>query len=498
MFTKWQDIKNNSLTVNNYNLTVRDLIKKTKKELIIRLKNDSKRLRNKIPKKAGIYLIFNVSTNKCYIGSSINLHKRLLDKHLPSLKNNNHINEHLQSSWNKYGSKSFIYLILETFNRDVDIKEREQFYFNKILMADKFIDNNDNFFVNNSYNKRPVSEYNRSLAKLISKKILQYKITGEFIREWDSSSEASDILNIKSITNVCRGEKFSAGGFIWKFKESDEIPLKIKIKYRKQLKSIPILQYDLNGNFIREWENRTEIKKVLGFTIAVSNKVNHNRRSFGFIWKFKKSDKIIKKIKVPKIFKGLANRKVLQYDLEGNLLKVWENTTQIKNELGLKTITASCNNKTKTLYGFIWRYSTEDKIPIKIDSPTYYEHTKNVLQYSSDGKFIKEWFRTYDITKELKLSFKLISRVCLGQRKTYAGFIWKYKENDDYPLQLDMTINGRKDVIKKVEQYDLDGKFIKTWDSINSAQKTLKCGGIFSALKKGKNISCGFVWKLVE
>ena len=60
------------------------------------------------------------------------------------------------------------------------------------------------------------------------------------------------------------------------------------------------------------------------------------------------------------------------------------------------------------------------------------------------------------------------------------------------------VFNGRKDVIKKVEQYDLNGNLIKIWDSINSAQKTLNCKGIFSALRKGKNISCSFFWKLVE
>ena len=115
-----------------------------------------------------------------------------------------------------------------------------------------------------------------------------------------------------------------------------------------------------------------------------------------------------------------------------------------------------------------------------------------------DGSFIKEWDKISDINKDLGFKKIPIYRVCSGERKSFKDFIWKFKENDKYPLQLDMNINGRKDVIKKVEQYDLNGNLIKIWDSINSAQKTLNCKGIFSALRKGKNISCSFFWKLVE
>jgi hypothetical protein len=500
MFKQWNEIKNFTTSSDKTNVTVRDLIKETNKELIIRLNNDNKILKNKIPKKPGIYLIYNAETNKCYVGSSIDLWRRLLDKHLPSLRNNTHINEHLQSSWNKYGSKSFLYIIVETFDKDTDIKEREQFYMNKILLADKFIYEGNNFIVKNGYNKRPVSEYNRDFAKLISKKILQYKITGEFVREWDSIIEAKETLNVRGISRVCKGHKFSAGGFIWRYKVEDNYPLIIEVNYKSYAKNIPILQYDLDGLFIKEWVSRAEIEKELGHIIKISKKNNEYKRSLNFIWKFKKSENFPKKIDAPNNYKGLANRKVLQYDLNGDLVKIWDNTTQIKEELGLINITAACNDRTKTIYGFIWRYvdKNQDNIPLKIEPPKYFEHTKSVLQYDTEGKFIKEWDRAYNIQKELGLSFKLISRVCLGQRKTCDGFIWKYKENDNYPLQLNMDINGRKDVIKKVEQYDLDGNHIKTWDSINSAQKTLNCKGIFSALRKGKNISCGFVWKIVQ
>lgn len=50
------------------------------------------------------------------------------------------------------------------------------------------------------------------------KPILQYDINGNFIQEWDSITEAEEALRIVSIGKVCNGDRKTAGGFIWKFK----------------------------------------------------------------------------------------------------------------------------------------------------------------------------------------------------------------------------------------------------------------------------------------
>ena len=57
----------------------------------------------------------------------------------------------------------------------------------------------------------------------ISRKILQYSKSGEFIREWQSAAEVERELNIShsNIIQCCRGnpKHTTAGGFIWKYKE---------------------------------------------------------------------------------------------------------------------------------------------------------------------------------------------------------------------------------------------------------------------------------------
>jgi group I intron endonuclease len=61
----------------------------------------------------GIYKIKNIINGKCYIGQSIDIHNRIR-KHIIELKNNKHMNQYLQYSWNKYGKSNFLFEIIET------------------------------------------------------------------------------------------------------------------------------------------------------------------------------------------------------------------------------------------------------------------------------------------------------------------------------------------------------------------------------------------------
>ena len=57
----------------------------------------------------------------------------------------------------------------------------------------------------------------------ISRKILQYSKSGEFIREWQGAREVERVLyiNNSNIIQCCKGRYKSAGGFVWRYKEKD-------------------------------------------------------------------------------------------------------------------------------------------------------------------------------------------------------------------------------------------------------------------------------------
>ena len=53
-----------------------------------------------------------------------------------------------------------------------------------------------------------------------SKSVLQFSLSGEFIREWPSTNEVGrNGFKQPNIVKCCLGERKSAGGFIWRYKK---------------------------------------------------------------------------------------------------------------------------------------------------------------------------------------------------------------------------------------------------------------------------------------
>lgn len=83
---------------------------------------------------SGVYQIYNPITNKRYIGSSIDVYRRIKE-HRRRLKSNRHENKHLQNAWNKY-KYLLIFDILE-FCEVIWIRECEQMYIDYYNSSDR-------------------------------------------------------------------------------------------------------------------------------------------------------------------------------------------------------------------------------------------------------------------------------------------------------------------------------------------------------------------------
>ena len=58
-----------------------------------------------------------------------------------------------------------------------------------------------------------------AIGKRLGKPVVQYSKTGEYIRSYDSITEARQIVgcSIPNIVNCCKRRKPSAGGFVWRY-----------------------------------------------------------------------------------------------------------------------------------------------------------------------------------------------------------------------------------------------------------------------------------------
>ena len=92
-----------------------------------------------------------------------------------------------------------------------------------------------------------------------------------------------------------------------------------------------------------------------------------------------------------------SNSKIGQYDLNGNLIKIWDSLEQIKKELGNKNgIACVCKHKKyhHTAFGYGWAYYPEDKWkPIK----KHVRSDKKYIKIDDEEHTYKEWSKILNI-----------------------------------------------------------------------------------------------------
>jgi hypothetical protein len=120
----------------------------------------------------------------------------------------------------------------------------------------------------------------------------------------------------------------------------------------EQLKKV-VLQYDLDGNFIKEW-NQGVRWLCKNFHKGISGCARLEKGTAGgFQWRYKTSENYPKQIVK---FQNKMWQKVIQKDLEGNTIKIWNNQQQAADTIGcsIHSISNACRGKSKTAKGFIW------------------------------------------------------------------------------------------------------------------------------------------------
>lgn len=201
-----------------------------------------------------------------------------------------------------------------------------------------------------------------------------------------------------------------------------------------------ILQYDKNGDFIREWNGIVTASKKLKLSASqISNNIKGYCRSCGgFFWKLKTDDFSIK-IKIPEIKQNPKSIPVLQYDLNGNFIKKWNNTTDAKFYLTGKksnqtTIVDVLHGRQNTSMGYVWKKynggEINKKIEVNIEPKISWKHgkkSKAVLQFDLKDNFLKEWYSASQAQSELHISAHDIRSVCKGHHVICKGYKWKYK-----------------------------------------------------------------------
>ncbi len=352
-----------------------------------------------------VYLTTNLVNNKIYIGVHKTETPYKFDGYLGnSLWVNdsyliNHPKEPFHYAVKKYGAKNFKRKTLKVFDNRQDALDLERW-----LVDEEFIKRSDTYNITLGGGEPPV----------YSKTIYQYSMNGEFLKEWNSIREAAifykvsdssigkavlegtpslkylwsdtKAFNIKNF-HINENKKVTYlysknGEFIKEFNSitecanflektpsrvqhcikgkicinkqwyvSDTYFQKFLIPTKESHKNQPVYQYDLNGNFIKEFPNQKAIAEFLGLkSCNVNNSIKQGHSYHGFQWSYEKVP-FMKELKP----KSGRVRKVGRYSLEGELLETFNSVNEAKRTWGSSAV-GCLRGSHKTCRGYIFKY----------------------------------------------------------------------------------------------------------------------------------------------
>ena len=119
-----------------------------------------------------------------------------------------------------------------------------------------------------------------------------------------------------------------------------------------------VYQYDLAGNFIKEYKSAHEAARENNIQFTNICKVCRGERKTagGFGWSYTKTENI-----GPIKTKRLGDGTVLQFTKEGEFVAEYSSAKEARRQTGISdtTIGLVCKGKGKTAGGFVWKYKND-------------------------------------------------------------------------------------------------------------------------------------------
>lgn len=378
-----------------------------------------------------IYLITNKINKKQYIGQTKQKLKYRWNQHIRTIERCDEFYMILHRAMYKYGVENFDFIELENICTNSEEELRNQLNQKEVDYINKY-----NTLKPNGYNMTRGGNYTSSMC---FKPVKAYNYKGELLGCFDSIVDGADFLCNGVVNNIslcCDGKRKHVKGIIWRWQDDDFNKFSLTendiINIRLKLGEITIDQYSINGVLTNSFSSYPAIKRY---------------------------------------FKSLGR------------------------EIHTINISKCCTGKIKCAYDYIWRYSFDDFgfYDINLILPR-----REIVRYSFDFNIIEEYSDIYEATNAILLNEdnfdtvkKGIYRVCCGDRKTYRGCIWKYKGDDIYFSDYK---NGFHQNNIAVNQYNKQGVFIASYNSIKEAHDKTGINNISKCCKDNTKSAGGYKW----
>lgn len=212
------------------------------------------------------------------------------------------------------------------------------------------------------------------------------------------------------------------------------------VKGKDNWKSKPIYQYDLDGNFIKEWENAQIAAKALNIRVSTiyqscKGTFDKPKMAGSYIWSYIKTDKIEKY--TPSIPYYSEKYSILQINQNFEIVEKYKNIYHVDDKKYKKgTVTDCCKKKRLIHRGYYWCYE-KDYNPEEFKNYVYNRlkeggdtYCKIIYQCNFNGEILNEYINgknASDIT-----GFKKDTILAWCKRPNHgfrSGYLWFYKRD---------------------------------------------------------------------
>jgi hypothetical protein len=263
----------------------------------------------------------------------------------------------------------------------------------------------------------------------------------------------------------------------------------------------PVVKFDLNGKKLCEYDSIRDAAEDVGVshTSIAAALSNNTKSSGGFIWRYKGDEKNV----APRAPDIKRNRAVIKYSFAGKKIMEYISVKDAAEDIGVNytSIVKACTSK-KSCGGFMWGY--KDNVMQKTSkleenhsftpSDVHFSNVKAIVKFDLDGNRLKEYPSIKEAANAHNTNSLNISRACRHELDNFGGFIWTFKEEDDFIL---INTIYRPSNSKEVVKFDLNGNKIEEYYSAKEAAESN--GTTISRITdacNGKSKSSGeFIWR---
>ena len=286
-----------------------------------------------------IYKVTNTVNSKVYIGKTNNFNKRKREHTVYDINNDNIFHKALR----KYGLKAFKWEIIDHADTLDEANEKERHYIKK-----------HKSFKPKGYN---MTKGGDGGSMWNARPVVVLDLKGNYIAEFDSAGECERKMGFLNscVLECCKGKINHHRKHLFMF--LDDYKENGPKKYKKQKKfTKPIIQCDLEGNFIKKYNSGIEASKETGISRGrISSALNgHSKTAGDYIWVHEENFSNLDISKYKRDVKGIP---IYQLNIDtGEIVNEFDRIADAGRYLGknYKSIHKVLDMPERSAYGYRW------------------------------------------------------------------------------------------------------------------------------------------------